>query len=189
MRAVYRPHVLGVDDGPFEKHRSDTVPVVGVMMEGHDLVEAVAVTRFPVDGEEATGFLRDWISKLRFRPALQGIVLGGVTIAGLGVVDAEELARGLGVPVLIVNRRDPARHRLRDAFEAAGLPERLEVVERTPEAFALPGGLFVAAAGADREQALRMLHATRGKSDLPEPLRLAHLIAAAVASGQSRGRP
>ena len=38
-----RPHVLGVDDGPFEKFSPGAeAPLVGVMMEGADLVEAVA---------------------------------------------------------------------------------------------------------------------------------------------------
>ena len=52
-----RPHVLGVDDGPFQKGQKESVPVVGAMMEGANLVESVAVTRFEVDGANATGFL------------------------------------------------------------------------------------------------------------------------------------
>ncbi len=40
MPRCYRPHVLGVDDGPFDKGVSRTVPLVGVTMEGPDLVEA-----------------------------------------------------------------------------------------------------------------------------------------------------
>ena len=46
-----RFHVLGVDDAPFTKRVDPTVPVVAVLMEGHDLVEAVATTSFEVDGE------------------------------------------------------------------------------------------------------------------------------------------
>ena len=57
MPGRYRPHVLGVDDGPFEKGVSQTVPLVGVTMEGSDLVETVAITEFPIDGEDVTGFL------------------------------------------------------------------------------------------------------------------------------------
>ena len=114
-----RPHVLGIDDGPFEKRQRAPVPIVGVMMEGADLVEAVAVTEFPVDGAGATAFLVDWIRGLRLHPTLQGIVLGGITIAGLGVVDIERLSASIEVPTLVVTRRDPANHRLHEAFEAA----------------------------------------------------------------------
>ena len=52
-----RPHVLGIDDGPFDKRTGGNVPVVGVMTEGHDLVEAVALTEFPMDGDGPAEFL------------------------------------------------------------------------------------------------------------------------------------
>src|SRR5919109_823350 len=92
-----RPHVLGIDDGPFEKYRPGArTPIVGVMMEGHDLVEAIAVTDFPVDGAGITGFLADWIRARRFASALHGVLFGGITLAGLAVLDAPALASALG---------------------------------------------------------------------------------------------
>jgi endonuclease V-like protein UPF0215 family len=184
-----RPHVLGIDDGPFDKRTDATVPIVGVMTEGPDLVEAVAVTRFPVDGPRAAEFFATWIEGLRFASALHAIVLGGMTVAGLGVVDIEDLSRRLGLPAMIVNRRGPQDDRLSDALASAGLAERIEIVERTPPAWPLEPGLFVAHAGTTRDEAATILTAVRGKSQLPEPLRLAHLIGSAIVSGQSRGRP
>ena len=56
------PHVLGIDDAPFDKKQSRPVPVVAVLMEGHDLVEGIALGEFPVDGPDATSFLSDWIA-------------------------------------------------------------------------------------------------------------------------------
>ena len=41
---------------------------------------------------------------------------------------------------------------------------------------------------ASREEALALLACTRRKAVLPEPLRIAHLVARAVATGESRGR-
>ena len=188
MRVPRRPHTLGIDDGPFEKHAARPVPIVGVMMEGADLVESVAHTGFPVDGADATAFLVRWIRSLRARPALHAIILGGVTIAGLGIVDIEALSHALALPVLSVNRKDPARHRVGSALRAAGLLERLPIVERTPAAQRIDTRLYLAAAGISPAQAAALLAATRLKSDVPEPLRLAHLIAAAIARGESRGR-
>jgi len=183
-----RPHLLGIDDGAFDKWRDPDVPVVGVMMEGPDLVEGVAIARFPVDGDDATGFLARWIGALRFRPALQGVVLGGITIAGLGVVDVVGLAGALRLPVLAVNRRNPANHRLERALRAAALEARLALVERCPPALQISGGLWITSAGIDAEGAAALVAATRRKADLPEPLRLAHLVARAIATGESRGR-
>lgn len=184
-----RPHLLGIDDGPFDKRASRDVPVVGVMMEGPDLVESVAVTRFAVDGEGVTAFLGAWVEGLRCRPAVQGVVLGGITLAGLAVVDVPELAARLGLPVLVVNRREPRDHRLAAALDAAGLSARRALLERAPPAVAVGDRMFVSAAGLAPEEAVAAVRAVRGKSEMPEPLRVAHLVAAAVARGESRGRP
>jgi endonuclease V-like protein UPF0215 family len=188
MPASFRPHLIGVDDSPFEKRQPDPVPVVGVTMEGWDQVESVAITSFPVDGDGATAFLDQWISGLRGRPILQGVMLGGITIGGLGVIDLPALAEALGIPVLAVTRRDPAGSDLRDALSTAGLADRIAMVERSPKAYRVADGLFLAHAGCHRTEAERMVLATVGKARLPEPLRVAHLVARALVMGESRGR-
>ncbi len=184
----HRPHVLGVDDGSFDKGQHEPVPIVGVLMEGHNLMESVALTRFPVDGDGVTEFLAKWIAGLRLHPSLQGVVLGGITIVGLGVIDVPALAGALGVPVLVVTRRDPAQHRLDEALRAAGLTERIEIVARAAPAFQAEAGVWLAHEGIERDAAHALLRATRGKSKLPEALRVAHLIGRALVSGESRGR-
>ncbi len=188
MPPSVRPHLLGIDDGPVEKGSPNGVVVVGVIMEGADLVEGVAMTRFPVDGDDATGFLAGWIRSLRVQPALHGVLLGGITIAGLGVIDLEALASGAGVPAIAVNRRDPRDHQLDRALRAAGLVDRLEIVERTPPAVRSGTRVYVASAGVTDEEAGRLVRAATQKSLLPEPLRIAHLIARAATTGESRGR-
>jgi endonuclease V-like protein UPF0215 family len=186
--ARVRPHLIGIDDGPFEKDTDAATPIVGVVMEGSDLVEGVAMTSFPIDGAGVTEFLTEWVQDLRFRPGLQGVVLGGITIAGLAVIDVERLSEALRMPVLVVNRKDPRNHRLAGALRSAGLADRLGVVDRTPPSLPLGGGLHFACAGATPEEAAQLIDATRRKGEMPEPLRLAHLIASAVVRGQSRGR-
>ena len=183
-----RPHLIGIDDGPFEKGADPVTPIVGVVMEASDLVEGVAMTSFPIDGAGVTDFLAGWIQGLRFRPGLQGIALGGITIAGLAVVDIERLSETLGLPVLVLNRKDPRQHRLAGALESAGLADRLEVVDRTPASLPVSNGLYLACAGISAEDGARLIDASRRKGEMPEPLRLAHLIASAVVRGESRGR-
>ena len=188
MTQVKRLHLVGVDDGPFEKGGSPDTPVVAVVMEGRDLVEGVAISRFPVDGDDATGFLSEWLLGQRFHACLHGIVLGGITLAGLGIVDITELARRTRVPVLVVNRRAPSSSRLAGAFRAAGLASRIPILERTPQAFRSERGIYLACAGMGPERAAHLAASSAQKADLPEPLRLAHLIAAAMVQGASRGR-
>ena len=183
-----RPRLLGIDDGPFTKGVDPRTPLVAVFMEGPDRIEGVALESFPVDGDGVTAFLAHWIAGLRFRPAAHGVVLGGITLAGLAVVDLAALAAAIGLPAIAVSRRDPSAHRVGDALAAAGLEARLPLLARAPSPFPVDGGLHASVAGATPEHARALLLAARGKSMLPEPLRVAHLIAAAVARGSSRGR-
>lgn len=188
MQIPPRPHLLGIDDGPFEKFADERVPLVGVMMEGPDRIEGVATTAFPVDGAAVAEFLADWVGALRCRAGLHGVVLGGITIAGLAVVDVALLSERLELPVLVVNRHNPETTRLREALEAAGMPERWALVERAPAALRVGDGLYVAAAGVEPNVAVALVRAAQAKSAMPEPLRVAHLIARALVLGESRGR-
>jgi endonuclease V-like protein UPF0215 family len=177
-----------VDDAPFDKRQAGPVPIIGVAMEGHDVIESVALGEFPVDGDGATDYLASWIAGLRARPMLQAVILGGITIAGLGIIDVTALAERLGLAVLVVTRHNPARSELADALKAAGLTERLTLLERIPRAYGAGEGLYLAHAGAARVEAERLLTATLGKARLPEPLRVAHLIGQAIVLRESRGR-
>jgi endonuclease V-like protein UPF0215 family len=188
MRPKSRPHTLGVDDAPFDKRQAGPVPIVAVAMEGNDIIESVAVGEFPVDGEGVTEYLAGWIAGLRTRPMLQAVILGGITIAGLGMIDVTALAERLGTVVLVVTRQNPARSDLSGALEAAGLDDRLQLLERIPRAYGVGDGLYLAHAGASRVEAERILTATLGKARLPEPLRIAHLIGQAIVLRESRGR-
>ena len=177
-----------MDDAPFEKRQRTPVPIVGVVMEGPDRIESVAVGGFPVDGEDVTAYLAGWIGGLRARPALQGVILGGITVAGLAVVDMAALAERLGLAVLAVTRRNPVGSELAEALRAAGLEHRLALLERAPRAFGVGEGLYLAHAGTTRAEAERLVVSSLAKSRLPEPLRVAHLIGQAIVLAESRGR-
>ncbi len=190
MNHTLRPHLLGIDDGPFHKGAGKPVPLIAVMTEGPDLVESIAVGEFPEDGPDAAAHLAGWIGGLRCSDALHAVVLGGITIAGLGVVDIQFLARRLDLPVIVCNRRRPTDEPLIAALRAAGFDERVTLVEASPSAHAgHVDGLWIAQSGTDDAHARRLIEACSGKSRLPEPLRIAHLIAAALVNGESRGRP
>lgn len=185
----FRPHVLGIDDGPFTKPQSRPVCLVGVMMEGSAIVEGVAVTEFPIDGDGVTAFLADWIRGLRWHDALQAVVVGGATIAGLALIDLETLARETGVPCISVTRKRPSNAEVARALRSAGLAHRIPELERLPPAAAIEANLYIAHAGIDLAAATAFVRATSAKAKLPEPLRVAHLVATALTRGQSHGRP
>lgn len=188
LTTAMRPHVLGIDDGPFHKGQAHEVPIVGVMMEGCAIVEGVALTTFPIDGHGVTEFLVEWVGGLRWKNALQAIVFGGATIAGLAIIDIEGLARRVDLPCISITRRPPSNTQVRRALASAHLTDREDQLDRLPPAVAIARNLYVSVAGTTLPHATAILRATSIKSKLPEPLRVAHLIAAALERGQSRGR-
>ena len=116
------------------------------------------------------------------------MILGGITIGGLGVIDMPALADALGVPVLVVTRHLPDNRELAAALRAAGLAHRQPILDGTPKSYRLREGLFLAHAGGHQRDAEHLVEAALGKANLPEPLRVAHLIGRALVMGESRGR-
>lgn len=182
-------HVIGFDDAPFERaHRGD-VPIVGTVYSGLRL-EGVLVGKVRRDGANATAALVRLITRSRFRGHLQLVLLQGIAFAGFNVVDLERLHARLKIPVLVVVRKRPDMktiehallHRVRGGARKWRLIGRAGPVERIGEVYVQRGGL-------SREEAGRVMARYAIASRLPEPLRVAHLIAGALALGESRHRP
>jgi uncharacterized protein len=188
MTDVPRGHVLSIDDGPFDKYVDREALVVGVVTAGRDLVEGVLSLRIPVDGEGITERLSGWIEASRFRPSLRSVMFSGITIAGLSVIDIEDLSRRSGLPVIAVHRKPPRDDEIIVALRTAGFPERIPILERVGPAH-IAGRIHFTAAGIRPEDARRIIEAEAGRSNLPEGLRLAHLIAQGIVRGESKGRP
>jgi endonuclease V-like protein UPF0215 family len=143
------------------------------------------------------------------------VMLQGIAVGGFNVVDVRALSRELEVPVLVVMRRPPDLEAVRRALfsgapsarppvrgaarkwrliEAAGPIEPLgpshRALRRTRRA-GLPEAapkLFIQRIGLSLEAARDLVAATTLHGNIPEPLRVAHLIAGGVAQGFSHGR-
>ncbi|HEV8361722.1 MAG TPA: DUF99 family protein [Candidatus Thermoplasmatota archaeon] len=183
--------VLGIDDGPFtwEQGHAD---VVGVLMRAGSYVEAVMRTRVAVDGEDGTQAMLNMILGSRYREAIQVVMLDGVSVGGFNVLDLDAMHQALELPVMTVTRDPPDR----DAIEAAvrkhfpDAERRIALLQRHPlhRVDTAHNPVWVKAVGMGLEDARDLVRATTVRGALPEPLRLAHLIAAALHFGESRGR-
>ncbi|WP_163557651.1 DUF99 family protein [Halomonas sp. NO4] len=192
MVSLQRPrafsHIVGFDDGPFPRGHRGEVPVVGAVYSGLRL-EGVLTGRVQRDGSDGTGELVRLVRDSKFAAHLQLVLLQGIALAGFNVIDVPRLAAELGLPVLVVARRAPRREAMRDALlnhiaEGEGKWASIEALGPMEPL----GGVHVQRWGLDREEAAEVLRATAVNGAIPEPLRAAHLIAGALATGESRGR-
>lgn len=188
MRARSFSHSVGFDDAPFPREHRGDVPIVGAVFAGLRL-EGVLCGKVRRDGANATRELIRLIGSSRYRRQLQLILLQGISLAGFNVVDIGRLHRTLGVPVIAVVRRQPRMARVRTALlsRVRGGARKWQLLERLGPAEPL-AGLYVQRVGIDPDAAERVLTRLAVSGTIPEPLRTAHLIAGAIATGQSRGR-
>jgi len=174
--------VLGIDDGVFVPHSGDLVDVVGVVFRGGYWLDGVMRTQVRVDGMDATEKLAAMITGSPHYDQLRVVVLSGVTLAGFNVVDMNELFKSVSLPVIAVTRDEPNFEDIRKALE--NLPEserRWRAIERAGKMFTVRTRegevpIYAHAVGLSEEDAKRILRITSTRSNIPEALRVAHLI-------------
>lgn len=186
MRRRRISNVIGFDDAPFERSQSGPVALVGTVCSGTrlDIVVRGYVDR---DGSNATAVMAQLVNEKKL-VHVRGVLMQGITVAGFNVVDINALAEQLELPVLVVMRKKPRMKLFLDALDKIeGAPKKLEVLERAGPIEAC-GKLWVHRAGLSLDEAAELIECTTLHGAIPEPLRLAHIIAGGVTRGVSRGR-
>lgn len=181
-------NVVGFDDAPFaHEHRGD-VRVVGAVC-CRTRLDGVLSGKVRRDGANATDTLIELVSSKKFREHIRAVLLQGIALAGFNVVDINRLSAELDVPVVVTVRKHPRLAMVKDALfdRTPGAARKWKLVERAGPLEQL-GAMWVQRIGLTAEETTALLRATTLHGNLPEPLRLAHLIAGGVTTGQSRGR-
>lgn len=182
---------LGIDDAPF-RFSDETVPIVGVVVQAPSYIEGVLTTLAEVDGHDATERIAVMVRRSRYHAGLAAILIDGTAVGGFNVIDIDEIQKSVDRPVVTVTRKKPnlgaietaLRHRFDDWEERLAVIRRHEI-----ESVRIGhGAVWVTYAGATRAQVEETLSLTTVRGALPEPLRIAHLIAAGIVRGESHGR-
>ena len=181
-------HVVGFDDAPFDRgHRGDVL-VVGAVFAG-DRLDGVISTKVRRDGANAAQRLIDCLTGSKYFDQLQAILLQGIAFAGFNVVDLQRLHEATGLPVLVVARYRPDMQAIRKALleQVPGGARKWRLIEAAGPMEPM-AALYVQRCGITAENAARLLAGLQQNSQLPEPLRVAHMIAGGVTTGESRHR-
>ena len=179
--------VLGIDDGRFVPRTKGTVDVVGVVYRGGYLFEGVMRTEITIDGLDATEKIATMIKNSPYYKELRVVVLDGVTFAGFNVVDISELSGKVDLPVMSVAREKPDLEEIRGALK--NLPDfetRWQAMENAGELFEVEtrdgeNTVYVQTAGILREDAENIIKKMSTQSNIPEALRVAHIVASGLA--------
>jgi len=178
---------IGFDDAPFTRRRRGDVGVAGVVCAGTRF-EGLVWGRLRQDGWNATDALARLLVGGKFLPQLHLVLLDGLTFGGLNVVDLPALATRLGRPCVAVMRRPPDLAAMEGAVRKLPRPARRLALLLAAGAIHRRGPFTFQAAGATPDEIGRALARLTDRGAVPEPLRLAHLVGAAVRRGESGRR-
>jgi endonuclease V-like protein UPF0215 family len=124
----------------------------------------------------------------KFLPQVHLVLLDGLAFGGFNLVDLPALAEGLGVPCAAVCRRMPDLAAMERALGGLTQPaRRLRLLRRAGALYEHPPWVFQVA-GEGPAVVARALARLTDTGHVPECLRLAHLVAAAVRLGESNRR-
>jgi uncharacterized protein len=178
--------VIGIDDGKFVPHSKTQVTVVGVVFRGGLWLDGVLSTTITVDGLDATNKLSSMITQSPHYGQLRVIMINGITLGGFNIVDIHELNASTDLPVIAVIDRKPDLEEVQLALKR--LPnnsERWAAVLNAGELFGVStrqgkSPVYLEIAGIGKAQAEEIVKLTATRSKIPEPLRVAHLVASGI---------
>jgi hypothetical protein len=188
MSEKHFPNVAGFDDAPFARNHRGKVKLVGAVYASLRF-DGVLIAEVEKDGFDSAERLIKMVGESKFSRHIQLVLLQGIAFAGFNVVDVFAFNERLGIPVLVVARKKPDMAAIQRALLSnihAG-NKKWAVMERLG-AMEPMCGVFVQRVGISIDEAATVLKRFAVHGHIPEPLRVAHLIAGALTYGQSRGR-
>lgn len=180
--------VLGVDDGMFTPHVKGSALIVGVVFRGGCWLDGVMSSRIEVDGFDATEKIASMVNSSPHHKQLRVIMLDGVTFAGFNIVDIEKLFAETQLPVIAVTRNEPDFDDIHKALKnLSRSEERWKAIQNAGRITKVytrsrKEKVYMGTAGIQEEDAEKIIRLTSTRSSVPEPLRVAHIIASGTST-------
>jgi uncharacterized protein len=182
--------ILGVDDSPFPSHTTDEVMLVGTVFRAGMWLDGVLSTYIHGDGTDATEKIAEMVKNSRNLGQLGVIMLDGITFGGFNLVNIRQIFESTGIPVIVIMRKIPNFERIKKALKRFDdWEDRWANVIEAGEVYLVdsPEPVYIQIHGIEREDAEDIVRLSTTRSSIPEPLRVAHIIAAGIVTGESKG--
>lgn len=171
---------LGVAESYYGRSRS---ALAGVVMRKDLRIDGFVAGEVTVGGTDATDVIIRMVEALDRRD-INVILLSGCVIAWFNIIEIDHLAAATGLPVICVTYEesegldDDIRHHFPDDEERLAAYRRLG--ERVPVALHTKQTVFIRASGISPPDAARFCNDLTLDGKVPEPLRVARLLARQV---------
>jgi uncharacterized protein len=176
--------ILGVDDGKFVPHTKGTAIVVGIVFRGGNSIDGAMHTFVEIDGFDSTEKIAQMITSSPHSKQLRLVMLNGITFAGFNVVNINKLNLITGLPIIALTDDKPNLDAIKAALKNLPFAEKrwrtvLEAGE-IHEVNCKGKALFLVMSGVSLVDAQKIIQLTSVSDCIPEPLRVAHLIASGI---------
>ncbi len=184
--------ILAFDDGPFESRSKGRTVLVGVIFRGGSFMDGLLKSEIEIDGEDAEDTIINITNKTKHKDQLRVIMLDGITFGGFNTVNIKKISERTRLPVIVYLRQSPD---IKLFLEAIGkLPNAEEKRRAVSDAGSVydvsTGGkkIYYQCHGISKDTAAEIIKKSSTRGLVPEPLRIAHLIATGIVFGESIGR-
>ena len=183
--------ILGIDDAPFNFNEKYST-IIGVVMRGGEYLECVLRSQVTIDGTEATMICKQMILNSRYRQQLKVIMIDGACLGGFNVVDIDELSGLTNLPVMTITRNKPDQEKIKLALQKnfKDWKDRWSLLQKGKlhKITTQHNPIYIKYTGLLLEEAKEIINISTIRGVIPEPIRVAHLIASGIARGESYGK-
>jgi endonuclease V-like protein UPF0215 family len=183
--------ILGIDDSPFT-FNDKYCTVIGAVMRSGEYLECVLSRQLAIDGNEATEICKEMIQDTKHRQQLKVVMLDGVTFGGFNIIDIYELYQSTKLPIITITRDKPNFNKIKLALQKNfnDWERRWETLKKgemyTVETNHNP--IYVKCIGVGIKDAKEIINLSTIRGVIPEPIRVAHIIASGITRGESYGK-
>jgi hypothetical protein len=174
--------IIGVDDGafsPIKRSREQRALLLAALFR-RSHIKAVRVGTIEIDGNDAAEILRTLLRRLRY----DLVMLSGISFGGFNLINLSSLARKLRKPVIAITGEKPSNSAVKSALRAHfdDWERRWRIVCSAGKLYsckplANEPKLYFEVKGATPDFAKRIIAGTAIISRLPEPIRVAGILA------------
>lgn len=177
--------ILAISGGKVSLSEKKNVPIVGILWRDY-VIEKCFIEFTPTDPKpsEITKNLLSLLEDQYFiEKQIKMVFIFNNILAGLGILDLNAIKEKWEVPLIIITEKEPNEDKIRNLIsELHYSDEYTKVFKNNPNNWEQLNGtrLYFLAIGIDKVQTVKNIQELQKVGHLPEPLRIADLIAKAI---------
>lgn len=176
--------ILGIDDGPFQREKDWKTPIVAVLMRVDGTIESVHVDYITIDGDETLSRIKRFVGQIG-KSNVNVILAEGVTFGGFDIISPDVVFGETGIPFISITKGKGDIHSMEDALKKHNDERKISRLRAlTPIKKTIGNARFTLnISGIDEKEAITLVRKLMKVGNVPEPLRIADMIAFAIVNG------